>query len=338
MKYLSSSAIWLLLTLCFASHQAIFSQDDITLNSERLPLILVSVPPYTDIVQSITGSGATVRSIVSSSLSSHTFEPTPKDTYSCKDAVIWFGIGEPFEARMLRSLVKTLKSHVYYVNLKQEMKGELEKMSNDFPSLKLACACSHKGHTHHHTHESQYDPHIWMSPTLMSSQIDIIARVVKERLSSLDKALIDTNVKMLKEKCQKLIQLQNDLFSPLKGRSIITAHASYGYLTAPYGIKQYSLEQDGKEPSPQAITQLIDLARKEKISAIFTQTQYPSKGAKVIAEALSSEKESKTSIQVIELDPYSSDFFSSMEHTIVSIAKSFHDANETSALSQEKGK
>ncbi|MGR3951814.1 MAG: metal ABC transporter substrate-binding protein [Chlamydia sp.] len=278
------------------------------LQASSRALIYVSVEPYRDIVQYLVKDAGEVLPIVSSSMSSHTFEPTPKITQSMQKANFWIGIGEPFEAKLLTVLTKNLRSTVCYLNLKKEIFEEL---------VKYATPHSHCGHGHHSPSKHSIDPHIWMSPTLMQQQIECIAQAFEAKSDLFDIIQIRARAQELIEKCIKLDEKAQTALSEHKNKSILAAHPVYGYLLRPLKIGQYALEEDGKEPSPSYLTKIIQKIQKEQIHTIFTQIQYPSKGAQTVSEALS-KKDSK--IDIVQLDPYSRLYFQSMEKNIEAIA------------------
>ena len=77
--------------------------------------------------------------------------------------------------------------------------------------------------------------------------------------------------------------------------AFIIFHPALGYFARDYGLHQYSIEFEGKNPSPSQIRELVDLARKEKINTVFIQRGFDAKNAKVIAEEIDAE--------LFEIDP-----------------------------------
>ena len=50
-----------------------------------------------------------------------------------------------------------------------------------------------------------------------------------------------------------------------------------------YGLTQYAIETEGKEPSPEQLRQLVDFAQKESIRTVFIQQEFDRKNAEIIA-------------------------------------------------------
>jgi zinc transport system substrate-binding protein len=82
------------------------------------------------------------------------------------------------------------------------------------------------------------------------------------------------------------------------------SHPAFAYLGQDYGLKQLSIEFEGKDPTPQTMNNTLERARREKIKTIFLQPQYTRKGAELIAKLLHA--------SLITLDPYSEDYLNNM--------------------------
>jgi len=56
------------------------------------------------------------------------------------------------------------------------------------------------------------------------------------------------------------------------------------YFARDYGLTQYSIETDGKEPSPEQLKILIETAKKEGIKTVFIQQEFDKRNAELIAK------------------------------------------------------
>jgi zinc transport system substrate-binding protein len=70
------------------------------------------------------------------------------------------------------------------------------------------------------------------------------------------------------------------------------------YYARDYGLEQFSLESGGKEPTPQRLANVVDLAKKENIKVIYIQSEFDREHARVFAEEIDGKI-----IQVRPLDP-----------------------------------
>lgn len=72
----------------------------------------------------------------------------------------------------------------------------------------------------------------------------------------------------------------------IPSRSFIIYHPALSYLARDYALKQYSIEFEGKNPSPAQMKALIDTARKEGIEVVFVQQGFDTKNAAAIANEI----------------------------------------------------
>ena len=63
-------------------------------------------------------------------------------------------------------------------------------------------------------------------------------------------------------------------------------HPAWGYFARTYGIKQISIEVEGKEPKPAQLGEIISHAKARDIRIIFIQPQVSRKTAEAIARAV----------------------------------------------------
>lgn len=251
-----------------------------SLNAES---VAVSIAPYLEIVQEIAGPEIQVHLVVPQGASSHSFETTPKQLQLLRQDAIWFIIGEPFESRAIKSL-QGLKEAPRIVDLRNGLK-----------LIDEGCRC------HHHDHASS-DPHIWMNPEMMAVQVIHIRDALAKQYPDKKEALALRSDAVL----EKLKILKNTIDQALTGKqgTLIIAHPAYSYLLRPYNLNQYALEFDGKEPSAKQLSESIDIIKAAHTKTIFTQKQYSTRAADRIAKILD--------LRLEELDPYSSEYFASM--------------------------
>ena len=76
------------------------------------------------------------------------------------------------------------------------------------------------------------------------------------------------------------------------------------YFARDYGLKQISIEEEGKEPSPAQLKTLIETCRKENIHVIFVQQEFDIRNAQLIADELG--------VTIIPINPLSYDWSTEM--------------------------
>lgn len=250
--------------------------------------ILVSVAPYKFFVEKIAGDTVKVGLMVPAGASAHTYEPTPREMLAASMADLWFLIGESFETRA----VKAIQSHhpkIVLVDLRQ--------------NVHLISADPHHADRHGCTHKNCQDLHIWLSPRQAQIQAQTIAKALSD-LYPEHKEFYQANLQNLLKELQQLDLEMTQILKPLTNRVIMVSHPAYSYLGRDYDLKQISIEFEGKDPTPRQLTYVIEEARRNDIKTIFVQKQYNNKGARLIAD--------KIGANVVNLDPYSENYFVSM--------------------------
>lgn len=61
-------------------------------------------------------------------------------------------------------------------------------------------------------------------------------------------------------------------------------HPALSYFARDYNLIQVSIEEDGKEPTPAHLKELINTCRDKEIKIIFIQPEFDKKNAEVISQ------------------------------------------------------
>lgn len=136
-------------------------------------------------------------------------------------------------------------------------------------------------------HDPEMDPHVWLDPTSLSA----IARIVQERLSTLDPdhaAGYSRNTDTLNK---QLVSLDRSFRAGLKHcirTEFMTTHAAFGYLAARYHLTQIAISglSPDSEPSPARIAEVQREARDHQLTTIFYETLVSPAVAQAIADDL----------------------------------------------------
>jgi len=73
-----------------------------------------------------------------------------------------------------------------------------------------------------------------------------------------------------------------------KGENVefMVFHPAWGYFAQAYGLRQISVEMEGKEPKPAELAGLIRYARERGTKVIFVQPQFSTRSAEIIARGI----------------------------------------------------
>ncbi|MDQ7085078.1 MAG: zinc ABC transporter substrate-binding protein [Sulfurovum sp.] len=255
---------------------------------------VVSILPQQTFVQAIGGDRVFVSLMVLPGDSPHTYEPKPSQMKAIAKADVYFAIEVEFEHTWLPKF-QDLNPKMRTVSLSEG----IEKYSISASSS--ASFCTHEGHGHHGhekhlSHEkSMQDPHIWTAP----HNVKRIVQNIYEALISLD----PKHTAYYKKNLERYLQTIEDtdtqikaLLSTLKeSRTFMVFHPSWGYFAREYHLTQLSVEVEGKSPKPKALIALIKQAKKHKVKALFSQTEFSDASAKIIAK--------EVGIPVIKVSP-----------------------------------
>ena len=107
--------------------------------------------------------------------------------------------------------------------------------------------------------------------------------------------LYRSNYEILTQRINTTDSTIRALLQDVSTDAFIIFHPALGYFSRDYGLHQYSIEFEGKNPSPSQIKELVDLARKEKIITVFIQRGFDAKNAEVIAKEINA--------KLFEIDP-----------------------------------
>lgn len=246
------------------------------------PSVLVSVAPHKFFVEKIAGNSVNVLLMVPAGASSHTYEPSPRQMIAAGQAAVWFRIGEPFENRAMQAF----QSHhpdMRIVDLRQGL--DLIRTEG--------CHCC----------PGSVDLHFWLSLRQGKIQAQTIAQALIEAFPE-NSEKYRANLRVFLEELDSLDEKIQAILAPLKRRVILVSHPAYAYFCRDYQLEQYSVEVEGKDPTPQQMTKLLDLSRRLNLHTIFIQLQYNNKAAKLVAETLKA--------KLVVLNPYSEDYFTSL--------------------------
>jgi len=251
---------------------------------------VVGIAPYCAFVKRIGGDYVEAIAVVPAGVSSHSYEPTSRQILEATKADIWFTLGEPFEKKALQAIT-SYRNHLLIIDLRQ--------------GIELIGSCCHAS-----CHTTSADPHIWLVPPLVKIQAKLIATALST-IAPTHKKFFEDNFNALAAELDALDAKIHAVTDNLSNRTFLTAHPSYSYFASHYALTQLSLEVEGRDPSAQQLSQLLQQARAAHIRLIFVQPQHPSKGAKLIAQQLQA--------HLISLDPYAEDYFGAMEAFLVAL-------------------
>lgn len=232
----------------------------------------------------------------------HIYEPKPKEMTEYSKSSIYFSLGDDFDKSWLRKLI-SLNSSIKIVHLDEGI--EKITFDPDHEEEHIGKEVEHK--ENHHDHEGNHhdhgrtDPHIWTS----ISNIKVMGETIKNSLKEMfpeNFSVYEANFEKFSDELKKLDKKIRDNIS---GKNFLVFHPSWGYFAKDYGIKQISIESEGKEPSAKKMMEIVDLVKTEEIKYLFTQPQINSKIVQVITK--------QTGLKSVMIDPLSYNILNEIE-------------------------
>jgi zinc transport system substrate-binding protein len=175
------------------------------------------------------------------------------------------------------------------------METFIEKLATMQPNLKLVVASKGLSLLKDKV-TGKANAHIWVSVKGSSEQVSNIA----DQLGVLD----PEHANMYRSNAEKYIYKLNNLdkemhaeLDDLKYKNIVTFHEAFDYFADEFNLKVKAvMELDpGSEPEARELAGIIDIVKQDNVKALFTEPQYASNIAMIVAR--------ETEAKVYELDP-----------------------------------
>jgi zinc transport system substrate-binding protein len=113
------------------------------------------------------------------------------------------------------------------------------------------------------------DPHYWLDPTLMAKSVRTVADALGPRYRE-DATEVENDLAQLDAEFA-------DGLAHCARKEIVTAHASFGYLAARYGLRQRALSgiSPESEPSPRRLADLASTIKRDGVTTVFYERLVP---------------------------------------------------------------
>ena len=256
-----------------------------TQKSEK-PILTVTLEPLRYFTEAIAGDNYEVVSMVPKGSSPESYDPTPQQLVNLSKSQAYFRIG--------------------YIGFEQAWMKKLEANSPDmkvYDTSKGIDLIRDKGHWHgDHFHEGGVEPHVWNS----TQNALIIADNIYQALCELDSTHQEDYQKRLDVLKQTIRQTDANVRTLLENAdsTFLIYHPALSYFARDYGLKQVSIEEGGKEPSPAQLKALIETCRNENVHTIFVQQEFDQRNAQLIANELG--------VNIVSINPLSYDWVKEM--------------------------
>ena len=248
-----------------------------------------------DMVREVGGERVRITTIVGPNMDAHRFEPTPQDVKALKEARVLVLNGLDFEAWLPRLLQasgfegrKVLATegisvrhfaeggaHVHgHDAAGSDAAGHQPAQGGHDHASQAPAGGKIESHASHDHSDHDVDPHAWQD---LSNGV-IYVRNIAAGLSKADPRNAGYYEGRANSYIARIKTLDNEIRTalaaiPPEQRRVITAHDSFGYFGAAYGVEFVPLAglSNEAEPSAKEMARIINKAREAKVGGIFVE-------------------------------------------------------------------
>jgi len=295
----------LIMLIATLSAAGCIDNGEVASGEDRI-IVAVSILPQQEFVEKIAGDNVDTILMIPPGASPATHELSPGQLRELTKARAYFIVGSelPFEQVWLKKieginedmLIVDCSKGIDIIDTETDEHGGEE-------NTRLEDSDENIQKDGDHAHEGS-DPHVWTSP--------INAKIMVENtylgLIEIDPENKDIYLKNKESYLKELDEADSMIREKLmegEERSFMTYHPSWGYFAAEYGLDMITIENEGKEPSPQDMQRVIDKAKEKNIKTIFVQAQFSKQSAETIASAIDG--------KVVVVDPLAKDYVGNLE-------------------------
>ena len=214
--------------------------------------VVAAFYPVAYAAEQVGGNRVSVTNLTPAGAEPHDLELTPKQVDAILDASIVFEMGRRFQPAVEAAARQRDGTTVALLDRLPIDAGGKKVKEGDPAAL---------------------DPHVWLDPVLMQG----IVREVQSALTKADpegKSAYARNADAFIGELDALDGRYRDGLANCQRHLIVTAHEAFGYLAREYGLRQEGVAglSPDAEPDPRRIAELTDLAERDGVTVIFTET------------------------------------------------------------------
>ncbi|MEI7677096.1 MAG: zinc ABC transporter substrate-binding protein [Bacteroidales bacterium] len=279
----------------------IFTSSCIQPKKDKM-VITVSILPQKYFADKIVGKQIDVMCMVPAGSNPEAYDPSPNQLIQLNKSKAYLAVGNlGFELAWLGKLKQNHPELLIF---------------NTSDSMTLITEIDERVHLHKKNVEENHehigpDPHIWSSP----KSARIMAQNIYKAVISIDpihQHLYKKNFNSLISEIDTLDRKITEKLSKVKNRSFLIYHPALTYLARDYNLNQLSVEFNGKEPTPQHLQLLIEIARKEDIKVIFVQKEFDVKNASILSK--------ETGSRIVPINPLSYEWAKGLTEIVDALA------------------
>lgn len=223
--------------------------------------IFVSIPPYVDFITRLIGKDkADITVMIPPGSSPETYTVSPKQLQKLSKGGTYFLTGGnfEFEKKLIEKLSDRNKLNMFVTS----------------EGIELV-----KG-----------DPHIWLGVDETQKIVSNIANHLIELFPE-DKEQILNNERKFNDTLISIHTKFRDRFEKMSKKHFLVFHSAWKYFAEDFGLKEISIEKEGKHPGAMEIKNTISEAKSLSMNTVFIEPQFNDEPALVVAKELGAKVE-----------------------------------------------
>ncbi len=228
--------------------------------------IVTTVGMITNVVEMIAGDAAVVTGLMGAGVDPHLYKASHGDVDKLASAEIVFYNGLHLEGKMSDVLVKLAREKPV-VAVTEDIPDSLLREPPEF--------------------EGQFDPHVWMDPSLWKLTLKPISRELSK--------LRPNSAGEFSHRADSLAVVFDSLFVwaqaelgrvPAEHRVLVTAHDAFGYFGRVFKLEVRGLQgiSTASEYGLADVTNLVNLLVNRRVKAVFVETSVPTKPLQAVLD------------------------------------------------------
>ena len=226
-------------------------------------VIMVSIEPLRYFTNQIAGDKFEVYTMVQPGSNPETYEPTAQQMMALAKSDLFIKVGGLGFERTWMKKIESNAPHTIIIN-------------------------SSDGIIPIRTINGIEGPHTWMSCV----NAVIIARNIYQSLAEIDskdslyfKKNLEDFISTIRETNTKV----RENITRDKHTSFLIYHPALSYYAKEYGLNQIPIEEEGREPGPIQLKEIITMAKKRQVRTLFLQKEFANRNTKIIAKSVGAE-------------------------------------------------
>ena len=254
--------------------------------------VVVSIGPEMEWANAVGGDKVDVTLMVPANADPHTYEPLPNQLTQVSNAKIYVEIGSPLEFETnYMDKIRATNPNMLIVNASQGIQLIPNSAENETDTM---------------------DPHDWVDPKNAKIMVNNIYNGLVQ-VDPTDKDYFQKNRDQYLHQLDELDKNTTELLKGKQGTDILVYHPAFGYYAKDYNLNQVGAMINDEEPSPQRIAMMVNVAKQNNITVVYSEPQYDPKFMQSIA--------SQVGAQVLTVNDLDEHYLQNMKNIAIAFSK-----------------